>query len=96
MADSELFVEYQVVNSAATTFGSVADVFKGVIPTIQQAGDNLDKSSLIGQTGDASLKGLEALLPAVNQIIAQMQEMQKDMLQAITDYQGTDAGLKTT
>jgi len=92
--ESELFIEYSVVNNAATVYGATADTFNGILPAVQGDGDNLQKVSLIGQSGDAAQKGLESLVPMINAIVKHMQKMQADMNQAIADYQGTDNSLK--
>jgi len=93
--ETELFIDYPVVTSAASVYGATADAFKATIAPINNAAENLQKTSLVGQSGDASYKGLEALVPQINAIVAKMQKMQQDMSQAVADYQSTDNSLKT-
>jgi len=87
----EVFMDIPVVQRMADSFGTFADVLKGVGKTMEAAMNVLKGTAFVGRVGGTALEHyLSVIKPNVDKLSAKFTELQQDVDGAIRSYRDGD------
>lgn len=87
----EVFMDIPAVQSMADRFGNFADVLKSVSKVLEGAMNILRVTAFVGLVGGAAVeRWISIIKPNVDRMAAKMEELQRDIQDAIKSYRDGD------
>ena len=88
-------MDYSDMVDMANVFKKSATELEELKKNMKKIADEMDGGVLVGQTGQAFSGGIrEALIPALDRLIAKMRELNNDVIQTKEDMRKADASVE--